>query len=610
MLPSSKSFHTAPFRRCLITRLLALTLFGVAATNAWAGAQPPPDYPRVSTLAGSGALGTLDGAANSASFIFPMAVAYGPDGTLYVADAGAQRIRAVGRNGAVSTVAGGGKAEPLTGLVPGGYKDGSALKARFNFPDGLAVSSSGDIYVSDKNNHCIRLISHGIVSTFAGTALQAGAANGPRTSATFGRPRGLTLDHDGNLYIADSDTGIRVIDRSGNVRNLQIDVTIAFDVAVLDAPLYRSVVVADALGIIARLAPAGREVRWGFSDNVFKGTSIPQGSKALGFPFGIVALDDSRLVAYTDARTNTVRTLDVLDSDELVLGGEPMEDASNYGGGFLDDVGQRARFLGPAGIARDSDGTLSIADAGNRRIRKIGRYDRRTAFRPNEGGDLFPTAAFKKSDYRIFLVGNSAIWYNNRWSNSVNEKLQEDLIARHPRARVQPIVINAGTLDSMSQYVYTLAQNGLADAIVIIVNSGTLQSSYHVARADAVRNSALWQSPFTHSLSEVGSAFSRYKIPVLVVLVPAPSELSINENIWNQVLENSDNVPYAPIERQLADATRLANVPFLNLWPVFRNYANSSFRSPLYGSYDEHLAAQGRALLASSIAKELDKSIP
>jgi len=572
--------------------------------------QATPDYPQISTLAGSGSLGALDGAARSASFVLPMALAYGPDGTLYVADAGAQRIRAVARTGAVSTVAGGGKIDSATGVVPGGYRDGDALKARFNFPDGVAVSSSGDIYVSDKNNHCIRLISRGIVSTFAGAPLQAGATNGPRASATFGRPRGLALDSDGNLYIADSDTGIRIIDRAGNVRNLQINVTTPFGVALLGSPTYRSVVVADALGIIARLAPAGREERWGFSDDIFKGAALPQGGKPLGFPFGIVALDDTRSVAYTDVRTNTVRTLDVLDSDELVIGGEPMEDAANYGGGYRDAIGRHSRFLGPTGIARDYDGTLSVADAGNRRIRKFSRYDTRTAFRPNEGGALVPINAFSKGDYRIFIVGNSAIWWNNRWSDSVGVKLQEALIGQHPRARVQPIVINAGSIDAVSQYAETLAQNGLADAIVIVVNSGMLESSYHITRANAIGDPSLWQNLFSRSISRVGHTLARNKIPLVVALVPAASELSMNENIWGQIFSGSYDVPYAQMENELTNAVSAANVPILNLWPIFRDYEHSSNRLPLYGSYDEHLAAQGRMLMASSVARKLNKAIP
>jgi len=115
--------------------LLAAALTALA-TSAASAAQ------NVTTIAGSGAAGSLDGPALSATFVLPVAVAYAGNGDLYIADAGAQRIRVL-RNGAVETVAGSGAPESPGGAVPGGFRDGPALTAQFNHPSAIAIRSDG-----------------------------------------------------------------------------------------------------------------------------------------------------------------------------------------------------------------------------------------------------------------------------------------------------------------------------------------------------------------------------------------------------------------------------------------------------------------------------------
>src|SRR4051794_40157834 len=113
----------------------------------------------VTTLAG-GSEGFADGVGTSASFNTPSALALGPDGNLYVADTGNNRIRKITPTGQVSTVAGDGTA---------GYVDGPAAQAQFNGPVGLAISPGDDIYVADTYNDVIRMITkEGEVTTIAG----------------------------------------------------------------------------------------------------------------------------------------------------------------------------------------------------------------------------------------------------------------------------------------------------------------------------------------------------------------------------------------------------------------------------------------------------------
>ena len=96
----------------------------------------------------------------------------------------------------VSTLAGGGTA---------GFADDTGTKARFRLPIGVAVDTSGIVYVADTDNHRIRKITKdGVVSTLAGTG-EAGFADGTGTKAIFNAPMGVAVDKDGNVYVADQE---------------------------------------------------------------------------------------------------------------------------------------------------------------------------------------------------------------------------------------------------------------------------------------------------------------------------------------------------------------------------------------------------------------------
>ena len=167
----------------------------------------------VATLAG-GSEGFADGAGTSASFNTPSALALGPDGNLYVADSGNNRIRKITPDGTVSTVAGNGTA---------GYVDGPAATAEFNGPIGLAVSSSGDIYVADTYNDVIRMITTaGEVTTIAGGGTP-GYADGEQKTALFDTPSGIIVVENSSLIVADTgNRRLRKVSAEGNVTTLPI----------------------------------------------------------------------------------------------------------------------------------------------------------------------------------------------------------------------------------------------------------------------------------------------------------------------------------------------------------------------------------------------------
>jgi sugar lactone lactonase YvrE len=167
----------------------------------------------VTTLAGSGVAGSLDNTTGtSAQFNTPSGVAVDTSGNVYVADTYSYRIRKITSSGVVSTLAGSGAL---------GFADGPATSARFSFPDGVAVDTSGNVYVADKFNQCIRKVtSSGVVSTLAGSGVQ-GFADGPATSAQFNVPYSVAVDTSGNVYVADFDNyRIRKVTSSGVVSTL------------------------------------------------------------------------------------------------------------------------------------------------------------------------------------------------------------------------------------------------------------------------------------------------------------------------------------------------------------------------------------------------------
>ena len=189
----------------------------------------------------SGATGFRDGVNTQALFNRPRGMVVHPDGRLFVADISSnRRIRVISAEGTtVSTYAGSGDS---------GYLDGSSAIARFDFSsvsvgsesiNDMVVHPDGRLFIADFANHVIRVVSAdgSTVSTHAGIGRTSGSVNGPALSARFNRPGGLALSADGSrLFVADRANGrIRVIDES--VLHT-IPVVLADVEQVVGAPLY------------------------------------------------------------------------------------------------------------------------------------------------------------------------------------------------------------------------------------------------------------------------------------------------------------------------------------------------------------------------------------
>ncbi|MEJ5370332.1 MAG: hypothetical protein WHT08_18640, partial [Bryobacteraceae bacterium] len=169
-------------------------------------------------------------------------------GNVYIADTSNHRIRKVTPSGTITTVAGNGNA---------GFSgdDSTATAAQLYFPNGVAVDSSGNLYIGDSRNYRIRKVTpSGTITTVAGNG-NAGFSGdgGPATEAQLSYVRGVAVDSAGNLYIADyANHRIRKVNPGGTITTVAGDGTAGYGgdgSAATEAQLYSPAgVVVDSLG--------------------------------------------------------------------------------------------------------------------------------------------------------------------------------------------------------------------------------------------------------------------------------------------------------------------------------------------------------------------------
>ena len=301
-------------------------LAGIAVGYIWLSTPTAAELP-VTTVAGTGksAFSGDGGQASAAALVRPLALAIGPAGEIYIAEG--NRIRDVKKDGRITTFAG-------TGAAGDSGDAGPAAQAELNFPQGLAVDSAGNVYIADTlNNRVRRVDANGTITTVAGTGEGGYAGDGkPGREAMLNLPTGLAIGFGDALFIA--DTGNNVI------RQLEPDGTI---------------------DTVAGTGEAG-----------YRGDGGPALSAPLHAPAGL-AFDGEGNLYIADALNQRVRRMDVSKQIETVAGtGVP---------GYLGD-GRPAIFaelnlatnpfqgIGQ-GLAVDSRGNVFIADALNRRVRRL-----------------------------------------------------------------------------------------------------------------------------------------------------------------------------------------------------------------------------------------------
>src|SRR5215813_9449118 len=153
--------------------------------------------------------GTTDGLGTLALFSNPFALAVDSVGNIFVTDTGNHTIRKITRSGTnwmVSTIAGDITKTNSSGSVLSGSTDGTNTVARFKSPSGVAVDSTGNLFVVDTGNYTIRKITQvgtdWVTTTLAGNAGMSGSANGTNGVARFNGPEGVAVDSAGTLFVA------------------------------------------------------------------------------------------------------------------------------------------------------------------------------------------------------------------------------------------------------------------------------------------------------------------------------------------------------------------------------------------------------------------------
>ncbi|MCA1829017.1 MAG: N,N-dimethylformamidase beta subunit family domain-containing protein [Myxococcales bacterium] len=291
----------------------------------------------------------------------PVAVAAaGPDAIVVDGD----RIVRVSSDGAIVPVAGGAP----------GFADGPAAQAQFRGPRGVAVASSGTIYVSDTGNNRIRAIAGGNVWTVAGSGL--GFADGPGAQALFSEPMGIALTANGSLLVADAwNQRVREVAPAGSVSTWAgcglegttdgpgTTARVNFPISVAVLPSGDAVVASSATGVLRRIAGtaphsvstlAGSVGNSGWADG-------PASSAQVSETLAVAALRDGQL-AFLDGASARVRVLRN-GLVETLAGGQR--------GGTVDGFGDDAGFGWPRAIAAAPDGSLLVADPREHALRRI-----------------------------------------------------------------------------------------------------------------------------------------------------------------------------------------------------------------------------------------------
>jgi hypothetical protein len=252
-----------------------------------------------------------------------MGVAVDTSGNIFIADQFNHRIRRVDvTTGFISTVAGNG-----TGSFSG--DGGLATSASLAFPSGVAVDATGNIFIADQDNHRIRRVdaATGIISTVAGNGTADSSGDGgPATSASLNRPARVALDAAGSLFIADQfNQSIRRVDA--------------------------------ATGFISTVA--------GIGSCCFNGDNIPATSARLGNPFG-VAVDTAGNIFIADSSNSRIRRVDATTGIITTAAGNGVFGFSGDGG-----PATSASISVPLDVAVDTAGNFFLVDEFNHRIRRV-----------------------------------------------------------------------------------------------------------------------------------------------------------------------------------------------------------------------------------------------
>ena len=423
------SIPSALFQKLRSALVGGLTLIALGA----AVAQPAGSAYIFTHLAGPlGGPGTADGTGTAARFNTPDGVAADSAGNLYVVDSQNNTIRKITPAGVVTTLA--GKAGTK------GSTDGAGAAARFSDAHGIAVDSTGNVYVADSGNSTIRKITPaGVVTTLAGTAGAQGSSDGLGAAGWFWYPRAVAVDGTGTVYVADNST-IRKVTPAGLVSTLagkagpwgnadgtgpDAQFNAPAGIAVDNAG---TVYVADTgNGRIRKITPAGVVT-----------TLLGTYGYAEWFnnPLGIV-VDSTGNLLIVEQYSNVISKLTPSGLKTTLAG------YNYYYSGNTDGTGTDARFYNPRGMAMDGAGNLYVADSANHTIRKVTPATVVTTFAGLPGG--YGSTDATGADARFAQPGGVAVdgagnVYTADTNNSTIRKITPDGVVTTPAGWPQSLV--------------------------------------------------------------------------------------------------------------------------------------------------------------------------
>lgn len=350
---SLSALHAKALLGCLIVIALASCGGDGGTATQWI----------VSTFAGSGQYGSADGTATTASFANPLSVAVDSAGTVFVADSFNHKIRKLTSDGTVTTLAGSGSI---------GSADGTGSAASFNYPVGIATDARGNIYVTDSGNFKVRMVSPaGTVTTLAGSG-SIGSVDATGAAASFSNLGGLALDASGNVYVVDmGNNTIRKITQAGVVTTIAGSGAVGasngsassatffglFGIAVDSSG---TVYVSDSgNGLIRKISPAG-EVSTFAGSGVSVVADGTGGGASFASPQGISIDSLGNTFVVDFGRIRKITPSGVVST---IAGSIPF--------GSTDGTGNTASFNGPSSIAVGADSRMYVGDGGNSKIRLV-----------------------------------------------------------------------------------------------------------------------------------------------------------------------------------------------------------------------------------------------
>jgi trimeric autotransporter adhesin len=407
----------------------------------------------ISTVAGNGTAGFFgDGStATNAEMNFPSGVALDTSGNLYVADALNLRIRKISGSN-ISSVAG-------NGVLSYSGDGGAAIAAQMNAPQATAVDSSGNLYIADTANNVVRKVTRdGVIHPFAGNGSAGfGGDGGAATSAQLRGPRGLAVDSSGNLYIADSNNNrVRMVAPSGTITTVAGNGTAGYGGdggAGASAELYTPVgvsvdgsgnlYIADLNNQRIRMVSAGSGIMTtvaGTGNAGYSGDGGPATSAQLNYPIG-VAVDSGANIYIADSANYVIR--------KVLSGGQIYTIAGNGLSGYSGDGGQAvsAQIGSPAAVAADSTWNVYFTD-GSSHVRKV-----------------------FTSGYIVTIAGNGTVGYSGDGGPAANAQLNV------PEGLSIDSQGNVYVADSANNAVRELQPLASGIAITAIVSAASNQSN-------------------------------------------------------------------------------------------------------------------------------------